>query len=207
MIANVTELQHDLSEDLFTRLTGCYRVAWDIETTGLDWRQGRIGTCQLHSDETGTVVVQLDSGRPERLAGLLANEAVLKVFHHAPFDLRWMISHWQVEAASIACTKVASRLLNPDPDSRVHSLKYLLSDRLGVDVDKSERLSDWTALELTQSQIAYAAQDVVHLLPLLDLLEKELANEGLLTTYQRCLDFLPTRVLLDINGWPDVFGY
>ncbi len=51
---------------------------------------------------------------------------MLKVFHHAPFDLRWMMSHWQMQAASVACTEVASRLLNPDPDSASHSLKYLL---------------------------------------------------------------------------------
>ncbi len=208
MSETVHLLQDDLTDDLLADFTGSNRVAWDIETTGLDWRLGRIGTCQLHADTVGTVLVQLHSERrPERLTRLLADEAVLKVFHHAPFDLRWMMSHWQMQAASVACTKVASRLLNPDPDSASHSLKYLLEQRLGIEIDKAQRLSDWTLQTLTAEQVQYAGSDVVHLLPLLDLLEKDLVNEGRLEAYQRCLDYLPTRVLLEINDWPDVFSY
>ncbi len=37
----------------------------------------------------------------------------------------------------------------------------------------------------------YAASDVVHLLPPLGLLEKDLVNEGRLDAYQRCLAYLP----------------
>ena len=208
MSDTVQLLQDDLTDDLLAGFTGSDRVAWDIETTGLDWRHGRIGTCQLHSDTAGTVLVQVrPERRPERLARLLADEAVLKVFHHAPFDLRWMMSHWQVQAASVGCTKVASRLLDPDPDSASHSLKHLLEHRLGINLDKAQRLSDWTMQTLTPEQVSYAAGDVAHLLPLLDLLEKDLVNEGRLETYQRCLDYLPTRVLLEINDWPDVFSY
>ncbi len=118
-----------------------------------------------------------------------------------------MMSHWQIEAASVACTKVASRLLNPDPSSASHTLTHLLEYRLGVEINKAERLSDWTRESLSLAQIHYAAQDVQHLLPLLDVLEKDLINEGRFATYQRCLDYLPTHVLLQINDWPDVFSY
>lgn len=207
MSASVIRLQHDLTPELHDHLTNTDRIAWDIETTGLDWRAGRIATCQLHSDTTGTIIMQVDDRRPQHLAALLADEAVVKVFHHAPFDLRWMTTHWKTEAASVACTKVASRLLNPDPDSGRHSLKFLLADRLDIDIDKTERLSDWTRPELSTAQLSYATQDVVHLLPLLDLLQKELINEGLLRAYQQCLEFLPTRVQLDVAGRPDVFSY
>lgn len=207
MSASVTRLQHDLTHELLDQFATTDRIAWDIETTGLDWRAGKIATCQLHSDTTGTIIVQVDGRRPQHLTELLRDEAVVKVFHHAPFDLRWMTTHWETDAVSVACTKVASRLLNPDPDSSQHSLKFLLADRLGVLLDKTERLSDWTQAELSAAQVTYATQDVVHLLPLLDLLQKELTNEGLLDTYQRCLDFLPIRVQLDVAGRPDVFGY
>ena len=208
MSNTVQLLQDDLTDDVLADFTRSDRIAWDIETDALDWRQGRIGTCQLHSQTAGTVLVQVDPDhRPERLAGLLADEAVLKIFHHAPFDLRWMMSHWQVQAASVGCTKVASRLLDPDPNSASHSLKHLLKQRLGINLDKGQRLSDWTRQTLTPEQVAYASSDVVHLLPLLDLLEKDLVNGGRLETYQRCVDYLPTRALLEINDWPDVFSY
>ncbi|MDP9478280.1 MAG: ribonuclease D [Actinomycetota bacterium] len=205
---HVTQLQGDLTDDVLAALTATGRVAWDIETSGLDWRRGRIGTCQIHSYETGAVIIQLkDNGRPHRLATLLADESVLKVFHHAPFDLRWMTTHWETSVASVACTKVASRLLNRAPESQCHSLKYLLAEYLGVHVDKGERTSNWLALDLTDAQVAYAAEDVVHLLALHDILTKHLDNEGLSTTYQHCIEFLPTRVMLETGGWPDVFAY
>lgn len=207
MIDTGNLVRHDLTADLAASFVEAGKVAWDIETTGLDWRQGRIGTCQLYSAATGTVLVQIDSDRPDRLAALLADETVLKVFHHAPFDLRWMSSHWQTKPASIGCTKVASRLLNPAGGSELHSLKHLLEQNLGVHLDKAERLSDWTVESLTPAQLEYAARDVEYLVPLLDALTQQLAIAGLLTTYKHCLSYLPTRILFDVNNWPDVFSY
>lgn len=207
MIDTGNLVRHDLTADLAASFVEAGKVAWDIETTGLDWRQGRIGTCQLHAANTGTVLVQIDGDRPDRLAALLADETVLKVFHHAPFDLRWMTSHWQTKPASIACTKVASRLLNPAGGSELHSLKHLLEQDLGVHLDKAERLSDWTVESLTPAQLEYAARDVEYLVPLLDALTQRLAKAGLLTTYKQCLSYLPTRILFDVNNWPDVFSY
>ncbi len=200
-------VQGDLTASLLEQFLAVDRVAWDIETSGLDWRAGRIGTCQLHAPEVGTVVIQTGAGRPGRLAELLAAPSVRKVFHHAPFDLRWMVGHWKARTASIDCTKVASRLADPSPDSSVHSLKYLLAEHLGIHIDKGQRLTDWLTPDLTTDQLTYAASDVIYLLPLLDRLKNELANLGLTDPYTECAEFLPTRALLEVGGWPDVFAY
>lgn len=207
MIDTITLVRHDLTEALHRQFAEAGVAAWDIETTGLDWQEGRIGTCQLHTPTVGTVVVQVDDDRPDRLASLLADDRVVKVFHHAPFDLRWMSSHWDTPVASVACTKVASRLLHPEAAGQEHSLRHLVADHLGVDIDKSERLSDWTLHELTPSQLRYAAGDVEYLLPLMDVLTTQLDNAGLLEVYQQCLEFLPTRIRYEVNGWADVFSY
>lgn len=200
--------QGDLTEQRFNELRSTERIAWDIETTGLDWREGQIGICQLYAAEFSTVsLIKVTSERPDYLCSLLADENVRKVFHHAPFDLRWMVGHWQVEPASIDCTKVASRLLDPTPDSNVHSLKYLLSTYLHIEISKAQRLTDWLANDLSADQLAYAANDVAYLLPLLDLLIKDLDNCGLRSTYRSCSGFLPTRTRLEVGGWSDVFGY
>lgn len=165
MTDTVTLLQGDLTPELFDKFADDGRVAWDIETSGLDWKAGKIGTCQLHNPSSGTAIVQIaDDDQPGLLAELLADSSVVKVFHHAPFDLRWMASHWKVTPASVACTKVASRLLNPAPDSAEHSLKHLLRTYLGIDVDKGQQTSDWLANDLTPEQLAYAAGDVINLL-------------------------------------------
>ena len=201
-------LRGDLPGEFADAFAGTSRVAWDVETSGLDWRQDRLGTCQLFADEVGVVVVSLTEALPSRLAALLENPAVEKVFHHAPFDLRFMVHAWQAAPASIRCTKVASKLLSPLAPSEDHSLQSLTLRRLGVRLRKGAvRTSDWTAGSLTAPQIEYAAGDVIHLLRLLGVLESELSAAGLATLYDACCAFLPARVQLELGGYPDVFAY
>ena len=109
----------DLSPVMMATFARARRVAWDVETTGLDWRRERLATCQLFAEDTGVVIISLDDRKPDRLATLLEDPAVEKVFHHAPFDLRFMIHAWQVRPAFIRCTKVASKFWN-----RRHRTRY-----------------------------------------------------------------------------------
>jgi ribonuclease D len=198
----------DLSASLETAFVCAGRVAWDVETSGLDWRVHRMGTCQLHSDDGMSVIVQLDDRRPRRLSALLENTDVVKVFHHAPFDLRFMMSEWQARPTSIMCTKVASKLLFPRAANPEHSLQHLLESQLGVKIAKGpERVSDWLAEELSAQQLAYALQDVMHLLALLDVLIARLTVSGLDELYRQCCLFLPARASLELGGYPDVFAY
>lgn len=208
MSDTVTALRGDLTSPLADALHAAPRVAWDIETSGLDWRIEKIGTCQLHAPEVGSVLVQLDDTVPERLREILADTDVLKVFHHARFDLRFLCSQWKTLAKSVACTKVASKLLDPHGPTESHSLQELLTRHLGIRIDKgAERVSDWMAQDLTPAQLDYAIADVAHLLPLFDVLLRQLRSVGLDALFDRCLDFLPSCVELDLRGYPDVFAY
>lgn len=45
----------DLSGGLADDFALSRRIAWDIETTGLDWRREKIGTCQLFAEAVGAV--------------------------------------------------------------------------------------------------------------------------------------------------------
>lgn len=201
-------VRRDLPAEFADAFAGTSRVAWDVETSGLDWLHDRLGTCQLFADEVGVVVVGLVETVPPRLAALLENPAVEKVFHHAPFDLRFMMHAWRTRPASIRCTKVASKLLSPQAPNEDHSLKSLVLRHLGVRLEKGAvRTSDWTAASLTGSQVEYAAADVIHLLDLLDVLKGELEAAGLAALYEECCGFLPARVQLELGGYPDVFAY
>jgi ribonuclease D len=200
-------LKDDLDEELASEFRTAGSIAWDIETSGLDPRTDRIGTAQLHAPGLGTVVVQVSAATPQRLCQLLADPAVCKVFHHAMFDLRFMVAHWDAQPTRIACTKIASKLLTPQLANSRHSLQSLLASYLGVEISKDQRLTDWLAPELTAAQLAYASHDVTYLIPLLSELEQRLRSEKLTSMYQACLDFLPTRVRLELGDWPDVFAY
>ena len=189
-----------------SRFAGAERIAWDIETSGLDPKSDRIGTIQLHAPGVGTAVVQVGSTPPRRACALLADARIGKVFHHAMFDLRFMVAHWNVQPCHVYCTKVAAKLLDP-ADSQSHTLQSLLAQHLGIKINKEQRTTNWLASQLTEEQLTYASADVEYLLPLLDRLVTDLRMADLYEMYRSCLRFLPTRVLLDLGGWPDVFGY
>jgi ribonuclease D len=201
-------LKGDIGEDLLEAYRAAGHVACDIETSGLNWRDARIGTCQLFAPEVGAAIVQTNGEVPQLLCRLLSDEAVLKVFHHAPFDMRFIGWHWKTSITRVACTKIASKILEPDLPKEQHSLQALLRRHLDIDISKeAERVSDWLAKDLTPAQVAYAATDVFYLLPLLQVLEKRLTGVDLHSLFERCLQHLPTRVELDLRGYGDVYLY
>lgn len=195
----------DLDQEAFRRACDASLLAWDIETTGLDWRTERIGTVQIHGGDFIFIVRQLRH-RPHRLAALVENPEILKILHHAMFDLRFLASHWGLTPANVACTKIASKLCNPDSPNEDHSLAALTARYLGVTLDKTLRTSNWDGA-LEQAQLRYAAEDVRHLPALYERLDDELRQIGLLDLRDRCYAHLPTRVELEVGGFPDVFAY
>lgn len=208
MIAhNVRVFQGDIDDEWMQLVHDAGSVAWDIETTGLDLYAAHIATCQLAA--AGRIaVVQVDPrGNPSRLSALLQNRVVRKVFHHAPFDLRFMTHHWQIEAANVACTKIAAKVVDPRRDRATYSLRPLLERYLDIVIDKSEQRSDWARANLSSEQIAYAATDVKHLQLLLDTLLRRAEEQGLLGLVQSSFAYLPARVQLDLLGAADVYAY
>lgn len=199
--------QGDIGKDFSQALLGFGAIAWDIETTGLDWRNDKIGTCQLHHPALGTAIVQLHDMIPSGLLSLLSSKSLLKVFHHAPFDLRFMAYRWKAQPANIACTKIAAKILMPAMEKSEYSLRPLLQRRLGVTIDKSQQRSNWLSASLSSEQISYAASDVMHLMPLFEDLRKDAVASGVWHLVEATFAYLPTRVALDLRGVNDVFVY
>ena len=178
-------------------------VAVDSETMGLRPERDRLCVVQLSSGDGSAHLVQLAPGNfaAPNLRRLLADRACLKLFHFARFDLAALRRYLQVECGPVYCTKIASRLARTYTDR--HGLKDLVREVLGIELDKAEQSSDWGAGELTQTQLRYAASDVLHLHALRARLDEMLAREGRAAMAQACFDFLPFRAELDLAGWPD----
>ncbi|GGG70165.1 hypothetical protein GCM10011415_17130 [Salipiger pallidus] len=135
------------------------------------------------------------------LCNLLADPDVLKLFHFGRFDIAAMQHAFGTLAAPVYCTKIASRLVRTYTDR--HGLKAITQELLGVDISKQQQSSDWGADELSKAQIDYAASDVLHLHHLREALNAMLVREGRMEIAQHCFDFLPTRAMLDLEGWAD----
>ena len=76
----------------------------------------------------------------------------------------------------VYCTKIASRLTRTYTDK--HGLKDLVRDVLGKDISKQQQLTDWGAEKLTEAQVAYAADDVLHLHALKEKLDAHAGARG-----------------------------
>lgn len=178
-------------------------VAVDTETMGLSLVRDRLCVVQLSAGDGTAHVVQLsrDYDCPN-LKRLLADPAVTKIFHFARFDLAMIRRSLGVVCAPVWCTKIASRLARTNTDR--HGLKDLSRDVLGVEISKEQQTSDWGAETLTEQQLAYAAQDVLHLHRLREALTALLAREGRTGLAEDCFAFLPTRAALDLAGWDEV---
>jgi ribonuclease D len=184
-------------------------VAVDTETMGLALLRDRLCVVQLSPGDGSADVVQMPAGRIEapNLSKLLADPAILKIFHFARFDLGTLYHGLGVMAGPVYCTKIASRLARTYTDK--HGLKDLARELLGVDLSKQQQLSDWGSPDLTDAQLSYAACDVLHLHALKAKLDAMLAREGREGLAQACFRFLPDRVRLDLAGWgaEDIFAH
>ncbi len=178
-------------------------VAIDCETMGLNPLRDRLCLVQMSAGDGDAHLVQIAPGQTSapNLVRMLADPAVLKLFHFGRFDIAAMAHAFGVYAAPVYCTKIASKLVRTYTDR--HGLKYLVSELLGVDISKQQQSSDWGAPALSDAQQQYAASDVLHLHALRAVLDARLAREGRSDLAQSCFDFLPRRAALDLAGWPD----
>jgi ribonuclease D len=184
-------------------------VAIDCETMGLNPHRDRLCVVQLSGGDGNAHVVKIALGqtRAPNIERLVADPAVLKLFHFGRFDIAALYNAFGVLAAPVYCTKIASKLVRTYTDR--HGLKYLLDEMVGVDISKQQQMSDWGAEALTQAQVEYAASDVLYLHRLKEALDARLAREGRTDLAQACFEFLPTRARLDLAGWPeeDIFAH
>ena len=184
-------------------------VAIDTETLGLNPNRDRLCLAQLSAGDDVCHAVQFapNAYAAPNLKKLLADPKVTKLFHFARFDIAMFKKYLGVECKPVYCTKIASKLVRTYTDR--HGLKDLVRELLGVDLSKEQQSSDWGAAELTEKQLAYAANDVAYLHQLKTALDAMLAREGRTHLAQACFDFLPTRAELDLEGWEetDIFAH
>ena len=179
-------------------------VAIDCETMGLNPHRDRLCLVQMSAGNGDAHLVQIAKGQTEapRLAAMLSDPNVLKLFHFGRFDIAVMLHAFGVRTSPVWCTKIASKLVRTYTDR--HGLKNLTDELIGVDISKQQQSSDWGAPTLTQAQIDYAASDVLYLHRLREVLIQRLEREGRLELANAAFDFLPTRAELDLKGWPEV---
>ena len=184
-------------------------VAIDTETMGLHLQRDRLCLVQLSTGDGTAILVRIGKGQADapNLARMLADPGILKIFHFGRFDIAVLNAAFGVMARPVYCTKIASKLARTYTDQ--HGLKVLTKELLDIEIEKEQQSSDWGAASLTDAQIRYAANDVIYLHRLQDVLDAMLAREQRKELADACFAFLPERVRLDMAGWTgrDIFAH
>jgi len=184
-------------------------VAIDTETMGLDPHRDRLCVIQLSPGDGSADVVQIpqDATTAPNLVKLFTDPGVTKIFHYARFDMAVIKNRFGVVTGPVYCTKIASRLVRTYTDR--HGLKDLARELVNIDMSKIQQSSDWGAEKITDAQLDYAASDVLHLHDIKRHLDRMLRREGRMELAEQCFRFLPTRIELDLLGWPeeDIFAH
>jgi ribonuclease D len=202
---SITLHRHDLPKNLDLGKI----VAVDTETRGLIPARDPLCVVQISAGNGEAHIVQLDRAtyKAPNLKALLLDPKVMKIFHFARFDIAILKAYMGIDCTPIYCTRTASKLVRTYTDR--HGLRDVCRELLGVELNKQQQSSDWGAADLTQDQLSYAANDVLHLHALKGKLDEMLEREGRAELARQCFDFLPVRAALDLAGWAqdDIFAH
>jgi ribonuclease D len=177
-------------------------IAVDGEFRGLNVRRDPLCLIQISTGNLDAHIVQLDrkSYKAPNLIKILSDNSITKIFHYGRADIAHIKYYLQTDTNNILDTKIASKLARSYSDN--HSLKSLIKEFINIDISKQFQSSDFGG-DLSPAQLKYCANDVVHLHKIHDELNKILKREKRIELYKSCLNFLKTRVELDLALFKD----
>ena len=170
------------SPQLVTEARSAGKLALDTEFIGEGRYRTLLCLVQLAVPESAGMAERIelvDPLAPELdaapLAGLLADPAVQVVVHAGRQDIALMRRRFATEVRNVFDTQVAAGFVGLGAQS---SYESLLVELLGIRLSKSASFTRWDARPLSPEQLAYAREDVLHLLELSSALERRLAALG-----------------------------
>jgi ribonuclease D len=157
----------DTPADIRSAIAQCQEQTclWlDTEVADCFTKQPRLSLIQIATANDVMVLDVLDRPKliAEFIAAIMVPAHIEKVFHNAAFDLRFLGG---TTAMNVTCTyKLAKKIPVGLLPVTNHQLKTLAEHFVtGVQVDKSEQVSDWSLRPLRPEQLHYAQMDAVYL--------------------------------------------
>ena len=209
-MSNYQLFQNDLPKQSLKSFKGDITI--DTETLGLNIKRDRLCLIQLRNESNKKLYLikfdkNISPANSKNLKSLLQDKSLTKIFHYARFDMAVLKENLNINVRNVFCTKIASKLTRTYSSN--HGLKDLVKEILNVELNKTEQTSDWSQKKLTKQQIQYAINDVLYLSDLKKNLESKLLEVKRFKTFKSIMNFLDTRVELDLMGWEntDIFAH
>lgn len=157
------------------RLQGANRLAIDTEFMRERTYSPQLCLVQVASDADCWLVDPLAGLDLAPLLATLAERGRPKILHAARQDLEVLLNAGGTVPGPVFDTQVAAALLGLPPQV---GYAELVARRLGHSIDKGQTRTDWSRRPLSDAQLAYAADDVHHLLELHSDLVAALESKG-----------------------------
>lgn len=137
---------------------------------------------QLATDDEAVIVDPFSVGDLGALKPVLENESVVKLFHAGSQDLEILLREVGVLPRPIFDTQVAAALLG-----HTQQIGYaaLVGTECGVTLKKIDSFTDWSRRPLSESQLEYAADDVLYLPRMYARMRAQLERKGRLSWLDR----------------------
>jgi ribonuclease D len=150
-------------ERAYSRLSVSAAIGCDTETSSLNSKYGKLFSIQFSDGDFNALVPLSEGVQLGRLAALLSDASITKIFHNAKFDLDFL-SAVGIRVENVFDTMLAERVLTRGANQSA-SLAETLYRHFAVDLEKSHRSkfnSRWDGI-WTDELVEYALSDVVHL--------------------------------------------
>ncbi len=170
-------LIHDpdaLATALF-RLRSSDRLALDTEFMRERTYHAQLCLVQIATESDCYLIDPLVGLDLAPLHELLQDRSRLKILHAARQDLEVLLQSGGAVPGPLFDTQVAAAFLGFPPQV---GYAELVARQLGASIDKGQTRTDWSRRPLTAAQVAYAADDVRHLLTLHTELQAALVAKG-----------------------------
>lgn len=190
-------------DDMLRALAGAPAIAVDTESDSLYRYFHKVCLIQISVPEADYIVDPLRLSDVAGLGMIMADPRTEKVFHASENDILVMKRDFGTTFANVFDTMIAARILGW---TRV-SLAAVLEQRFGVTLDKRAQLTDWGRRPLTPEQLRYAALDTHFLLPLREVLERELRARHRWREAQEAFAALPEVEYVEKPFDPDGFWH
>ena len=157
------------------RLHGAERLALDTEFMRERTYHPQLCLVQIATETDCCLIDPLAGLDLAPLYELLLDRSRLKILHAARQDIEVLLNAGGAVPGPLFDTQIAAALLGFAPQV---GYAELVARQLGHSIDKGQTRTDWSKRPLTPAQLAYAADDVRHLLTLQTDLQAALAANG-----------------------------
>jgi ribonuclease D len=152
-------------------------VGVDLEADSMFHFKEKVCLIQIATLDTIFIIDPLAVKDLSPLQALFADKGIKKIFHGADYDVRSLYRDFRICIENLFDTELACRFLGLEQTS----LEKVILKYFDEILDKKYQKKDWSQRPIPKQMAEYAAKDAFYLIPLAEIIEKQLKEKNRLT--------------------------